>query len=528
MLNKEVLLNTLHKFPGISKIESDLFFNKTPYRGFRIKLLEDGSLLKEWNETIEHCEIEKSSAVKKILIFATTSFWIEYAAALAYVYRALGHEVEFLYLPENRKYDHVAEFESARYDAYANRVLAPMGKHILLTNYHDLPVSEATLPEKLVDEAEKIAKWDVQYTLQFEDVDLDGELYQWRLARNLDAVKRFLPYLEDNRPDVVVIPNGLILEFGMLKQVCDVLKIPTTTYEFGEQRERMWISHHESIMLMKTDAMWEKVKDELFMDAQKEKIEQLYVARRGADVFEQFARRWQSQPMQDEDKLREGLGLDERPIGLMATNVFGDSLTLGRDIFTGGIQGWLEGTLDYFAETPELQLIVRVHPGELLNPEGYSVGDSVKSYFPDGIPENIHLIEAADKTNTYSLINLASFGLTYTTTVGMELAMSGVPVVVVGETHYRGKGFTFDPRSWEDYRAMLDEFKNLDVPVKMSEKQIDDAWHYAYGFFFEYPHVFPWHLIKFAQDLEERPMKMVLKPEVMKDYRNTFDTIVFE
>ena len=111
-----------------------------------------------------------------------------------------------------------------------------------------------------------------------------------------------------------------------------------------------------------------------------------------------------------------------------------------------------------------------------------------------GIPENIHLIEAADKTNTYSLINLASFGLTYTTTVGMELAMSGVPVVVVGETHYRGKGFTFDPRNWEEYRAMLDGFRDLDAPVKMSEKQIDDAWHYAYGFFFEYPHVFPWHL----------------------------------
>ena len=85
MLNKEVLLNTLHKFPGISKLENDLFFNKTPYRGFRIKLLEDGSLLNEWNEAVENCELEKSSTAKKILIFATTSFWIEYAAALTYV-----------------------------------------------------------------------------------------------------------------------------------------------------------------------------------------------------------------------------------------------------------------------------------------------------------------------------------------------------------------------------------------------------------------------------------------------------------
>lgn len=526
MLNKEVLLNVLHRMPGASKLEADLLFNKRPYPGFYLPKFGNDEVLKRWIAAVAKGQM-KTKQAKKILLFATKGYWINYSAAVGLVLKSLGHEVELVYLPENRKYDRIADFEYARYIAYGKKLLAPLEEAISLVCYQDLALNEVALPEVLTEGAKQVALWDAQYKLQFEDVDVTSELFQWRLAKNLEAAKRFLPYLEDNRPDVVVVPNGLILEYGMLKRVCDLLKIPTTTYEFGEQRERMWLSQDESIMLMRTDAMWERVKTEPFTKAQKDTIEKMYVARRGADVFEQFARRWQSQPMQDEGKLREALGLDERPIGLMATNVFGDSLTLGRDVFTGGIQGWLEGTLDYFAKQDGMQLIIRVHPGELLNPEGYSVGSAVKEYFQNAIPENIHLIEADDQTNTYSLINLASFGLTYTTTVGMELAMSGVPVIVVGETHYRGKGFTLDPSSWEEYEAFLDRFLNADETVAMTQEQIEDAWHYAYGFFYEYPFEFPWHMVHFEEDIVTHPMDEVVSEAGMRKYFNTFEMLAF-
>ena len=151
----------------------------------------------------------------------------------------------------------------------------------------------------------------------------------------------------------------------------------------------------------------------------------------------------------------------------------------------------------------------------------------MKDYFEGKVPENIHLIEANDTTNTYSLINIAAFGLTYTTTVGMELAMSGVPVVVVGETHYRNKGFTMNPTCWDDYNAMLDGFQNVKKPVEMTQEQIDGAWHYAYGFFYEYPYVFPWHMVHFKKDIVERPIGDVLTAEGMAKYRDTFEFIIF-
>jgi len=80
--------------------------------------------------------------------------------------------------------------------------------------------------------------------------------------------------------------------------------------------------------------------------------------------------------------------------------------------------------------------------------------DVVKKTLPE-LPEFIHVIEPAEKVNTYDLIELADLGLVYTTTVGLEMALRGIPVVVAGQTHYRGRGFTYDPASWVEYFKML-------------------------------------------------------------------------
>ena len=111
---------------------------------------------------------------------------------------------------------------------------------------------------------------------------------------------------------------------------------------------------------------------------------------------------------------------------------------------------WLQRTRGSIsAARPDVQLVVRIHPGERYT-KGPSVADVVKQALPE-LPEHIHLVAANDPVNTYDLVEIADLGLVYTTTVGMEMAMSGVPVIVAGQTHYRGRGFTLDPDSWEAY-----------------------------------------------------------------------------
>jgi hypothetical protein len=104
----------------------------------------------------------------------------------------------------------------------------------------------------------------------------------------------------------------------------------------------------------------------------------------------------------------------------------------------------------------------------------------------------------------------------------MEMAMSGVPVIVAGFTHYRGKGFTLDPDSWDAYLGMFDRVLAAPAEYRLTERQITDVWHYAYRFFFEFTKPFPWHLLYFWDDVKEWPLDRVLGEEGRSEFGKTF------
>jgi hypothetical protein len=171
--------------------------------------------------------------------------------------------------------------------------------------------------------------------------------------------------------------------------------------------------------------------------------------------------------------------------------------------------------------------VIRVHPGEKLVPQAKSMGTVVREALPE-IPNHIHLIGALDNINTYDLIEIADLGLAYTTTVGVETAMNGIPVISCGQTHYRGRGFTIDPNSWEEYFSALENVLADLPPHRLNEEQTAKAWNYAYRFFFEYPRPFPWRLMNFWDDLEVWPVDKVLSHEGMAQFGDTFKFLVGE
>jgi hypothetical protein len=86
-----------------------------------------------------------------------------------------------------------------------------------------------------------------------------------------------------------------------------------------------------------------------------------------------------------------------------------------------------------------VQLVIRIHPGEAFT-KGPSVAEVVRGALPGAdLPEHIHLIPADAKVNSYDIFEIAGLGLVYTTTAGLEMAMSGVPVIAVGNTHYAAR-----------------------------------------------------------------------------------------
>jgi len=463
-----------------------------------------------------------SKGGKKVFLFSMIYIWIQYVSSLGLTLSGMGHEVTFSYLPYGDWFSEANQFRSKLQNHYFRAVLQPLASRMRLLPL--LGMSGSTLPPALLQQVENLSSRDFQYTRQVEEVDKSDPLFQLRMERNRVAAEIFLGLLQKDRPDVVVVPNGLILEFGALFEVARFLEIPVVSYEFGEQRDRIWISQDKPVMFQDTREMWERYKDQPFTREERDKIEELFASRQNASLWQQFSRQWQEVPAEGIQAVKEKVGLDNRAVVLMAANVIGDSLTLGRQVFSANMTEWIQRTLEYFSDKPQLQFVLRIHPGERYT-DGPSVEDIVRQKFTS-IPDHFHIISAQDPINTYDLVAVADLGLTYTTTVGMEMAMSGLPVIVSGNTHYRGKGFTLDPDSWDAYFSLIDSVIGSPGSYCLDEATHTLAWHYAYRFFFNYPFPSPWHLRGIREMMTGEGIADVLSPEGLVKYGEMFNTLI--
>jgi hypothetical protein len=528
MLNKTSLRNFIGELPLAAELDYALRqknrVRKDHYNLSRLqKLLPD---------SVEQAKpfIQNTQPGKNILFFATLHYWIEQAAYISLTLAGLGHRVTLLTLPYSewhKEMDKLTQRQRALHTRDALSALTPFVQHASFLDLKPAPV----LPTALKADVEEISLWDAQYTLMREEVDMnsarDHSLYDLRVKRNTFAALAALEWMQTHKPEVVLIPNGLILEMGIVFRVARYLNIPAVTFEFNDQREQIWLAQNTSIMRQDTDYLVEARCSLPMTDEMYERLADLENARRGARVWGKSKRLWQYVSAQGADATRKVLSLDDRPVVLLAANVLGDSLTLGRNIFAESMSEWITRTVRFFANRPDVQLVIRVHPGEKLVPQAKSMGTVVREALPE-IPSHIHLIGALDNVNTYDLIEIANLGLAYTTTVGVETAMNGIPVISCGDTHYRGRGFTIDPNSWDEYFSALEKVLS-DLPAhRLTEEQIAKAWNYAYRFFFEYPRPFPWRLMNFWDDLEVWPVEKVLNDEGMAQFGDTFRFLVGE
>lgn len=516
---------TIKKFFGNIPYTAELYWlfrqQGKPINRFSLQKLE-----KNLPELVKQATLvrEESQKGKKVFVFATLHYWIEHATLLSLSLAALGHDVTFGYLPFCDWRFPINRFDLRRQNAYAKNVLNKTRNIITPVSFLSKRAPYIPLPKDLEDAVKEVSIFDSQYTDQIEEIEQNSEIYKLRYRRNRDAAQSLLAWFRSEKPDVVIVPNGTIFELGICYRVSRFLKIPTITYEFSDQRNRFWIAQNSEIMRQDTNEIWKAKLEEKLTDEKLEKVRSLMISRQKASLFENFSRLWQGIPTQGAEKTRNNLGLDKRPIVLLPTNVLGDSLTLGRQVFTKSMAEWIERTVQYFVPRVDTQIIIRVHPGEIKS-RGLSIVEIIHRLLPE-LPEHIHLIKPEDKVNTYDLVEITDIGLVYTTTVGMEMAMSGIPTIVVGETHYRGRGFTFDPDSYVNYYKLLGSMLENPLEFRLTQEKIDLAWKYAYHFFFDFPKPFPWHLVRMWEDYKQHKLIDVLSPEGLSEYGESFQNLV--
>jgi len=282
--------------------------------------------------------------------------------------------------------------------------------------------------------------------------------------------------------DCAVFHHGIYVPEGVIGEVCRKKGVRVVNWNPAYRKQCFIFSHrdtyHHTLMSEPTEK-WENIKWNSKIE--KEITDYLESRTTGGKDWISFVGK---NPEFDLTKISQELGgIDfSKPCIGMLTNVIWDAqLHYPANIFKNMVE-WIIKTIKYFSKRQDLQLIIRIHPAEILGelPSRQQVLDEIKKEFPN-LPPNIFIIKPESSISTYAVMEQCNAVIIYGTKSGVELTSRGIPVIVAGEAWIRNKGLTIDPKSQDEYFKVLDQ---LPLPQKMSEEQIKRAKKYAFHFFY--------------------------------------------
>jgi hypothetical protein len=171
-----------------------------------------------------------------------------------------------------------------------------------------------------------------------------------------------------------------------------------------------------------------------------------------------------------------GLGPETRVISAF-TNLAWDTALIGKDVAYESQFDWLARAAESVAGNADKVLVIRVHPAETRWGTAQPVEEELARRLGE-LPANVRLVRSEDPLSSYGLLAISDLVLCYTTTVGLEAAVRGIPVAVAGRTSYRGRGFTIDIETHLDLERAMNE------RPAMTAEQVEQARRYAFAFFF--------------------------------------------
>lgn len=493
----------------------------TLYESLRIMLGRDsGSMFKHFdNGSIPKAlliEGEESTRRRRILLFTYLPFWMKVCVPTAAVLGQLGHKVDLVFLPFER-FDRTEPW----YERFYHRLVYQQLQKLQLpgVRMHLLNGSSHGLTRAEEPEAREQAITDVCYVVQSDSYDLHDpyhrRVFDFRLRRNRTTMAALEKLMQNNRYDLMLVPNGSVLEFGAAYRAAKLRQLPCVSFEHFNERGDVLISHGPPIFDLSFGDNWWQSDLDAADDVLHHVVDQIRY--RSLPRGGQNDERYQSVAPQTPEAIYAKLGLSEhRHTALLCPNLIGDSATLNRAMSFRNLREWITETVKWFAARDDWQLIIRVHPAE----QRYGTREPVASVVRAALPEpgaNVFVIEADDPINTYSVMPVADLGIVYTSTTGLEMAVLGVPTLCAGRAHYRGKGFTMDPESAEEYFAMIARYDPAAAKRWASQQRKTAALYFDY-LFTKWPHKFPWHGPSIGTNRDIWPVDSVLSEEGQAEF----------
>ncbi len=280
--------------------------------------------------------------------------------------------------------------------------------------------------------------------------------------------------LARQKPDRVVMSHGVYSTWAPALLVYNALGVPVAVYNKGKKRTTSVVNWTQGQMDWDVSRAWEKIKETPLTSTQETRIRE-YLGTRVRHTGD--ALRYNFGEVETREQFFQRFKLDPaKPTFVLFTNVLWDAASAQKEIVFPNAVDWVMETIAWFINHPEIQLVVKIHPAEVVIGTNQPFAREIQRKFPH-LPAHIRIIEPSEKINSWTMAEVAAAALVHTSTPGLEMPLAGVPSIIVSQTHYRGKGFTVDVASREEYFQLLGNWRGSPLAQeRMQTLALRYAW----------------------------------------------------
>ncbi|WNC52878.1 MULTISPECIES: hypothetical protein [unclassified Thermosynechococcus] len=298
-------------------------------------------------------------------------------------------------------------------------------------------------------------------------------------------VEKLIQYF---KPSQVVTYNGRFACSKPIIYLCKKYSIPVFYHERGATKERYYLSdkppHDFKAIRASIKKMWE-----LSQDQNKEEIAESYFLRKikGEGIgWVSFTEKQIKGMVPEKSKKYRWTYYSSSDDEYIYVE---DSIE--HPIFKSQIEAirWL---INYAAQLDDVELVIRVHPHK------EQKSQRLRNFWNNLGGKNVSVIPSHSPIDSYALAKNSDLIIVYSSTMGVEAAYLGKPVITIGDATYKGLDCTYEPSSLQELKDYL-SLKKLEP--KEAKNSLPFGYYYMlYGNLFSYYKPYSLFQGKFVND----------------------------
>ncbi|MBX7043914.1 MAG: hypothetical protein K1X85_13545 [Ignavibacteria bacterium] len=289
-------------------------------------------------------------------------------------------------------------------------------------------------------------------------------------------------YIRKEKPERMYMSHGIYADWG--PPLSEALKagIPVSSYICCYLNAHFFFGTvsdtHETFLSISKES-WDKISSAELSETARERVEhfldQRYMNKVSRDMHG-ILKNYKG----DRGHFMRHYGLEEgKPVWGIMTHINWDAASDYFPMIYKDFDTWLYETIKTLWNMKDVQWLIKIHPSEINDNPLTGCQKFIEKNFPD-LPPHIKVLKMDDDISPLDFYSLLDGGVTVMGTGGLELSLQGKPVILAGEAHYSGKGFTYDAKNESEYSSLLSNASRLG---RLDDKMSELAWKYGYTYF---------------------------------------------